>query len=182
MVNRLMSRFPDKQSVVSVFATAAFLVYGWTIISSFWKIPAWFFYLNLSEIFTIYSYSFITNFLESALLTIGLIVLGFFLFDNFWKDGFLAASVITLIVSVGSALLHLRLHQDPNLRESFVNSQYSWWGVTLLIALLLSVFSVRVSWVRNFLEMLADRLGVFLYIYVPLTILSFIFVIIRIFL
>ncbi len=182
MIIRLKARLPDKQSVVSVFATAAFLVYGWTIFSSFWKIPSWIFYLNLDEILSIYTYSFITNFLESALLTIGLIILGFFLFDNLWKDSFLAPSLIVLIISIGSALLHLRLHQDPNLRENFINSQLNWWGVTFLIALLLSVFSVRVSWARNFLEMLADRLVVFLYIYIPLTILSFILVIIRIFL
>lgn len=179
MVEKIIARFPDKQSIVNVFATAAFIVYGWTIYASFWKIPSWIFYLNLNEIFSIYAYSFITNFVESALLTLGLVFLGFFLSGNFWKDGFLAAGIVVLFVSVGSALWHMWLYEDPNLRVSFVNSQFRWWMMTALIALVASSACVRHPWLRRILENLADRFAVFLYIYIPLTILSLGIVIIR---
>jgi hypothetical protein len=180
MFNRLKSRFPDKQSIVNVFATAAFIVYGWTIYSSFWKIPSWLFYLRLSEIFSVYAYSFIVNFVESALLTLGVIFLGFFLSGNLWKDGFISAGVVILAVLVGSALVHMRLYENPNLRVDFINSQLRWWTSTFFLAFVISFICVRVSWLRSLLENLADRFVVFLYIYIPLTLLSFGVVFVRI--
>lgn len=180
MFNRLKSRFPDKQSIVNVFATAAFIVYGWTIYSSFWKIPSWLFYLKLSEIFSVYAYSFIVNFLESILLTLGVIFLWFFLSGNLWRDGFISAGVIALTIFVGSALTHMRLYENPDLRVEFINSQLRWWTITSLIAFIASFICVRVSWLKRLLENLADRFVVFLYIYMPLTILSFIVVFVRV--
>jgi hypothetical protein len=180
MFNHLRSRFPDKQSIVNVFATAAFIVYGWTIYSSFWKIPSWLFYLRLSEIFSVYAYSFIVNLLESILLTLGVIFLGFLLSGNLWKDGFISAGVVILAVLVGSALVHMRLYEDPNLRVDFIHSQLRWWAGTFFIAFAVSFICVRIIWLKSLLENLADRFVVFLYIYMPLTLLSFGIVLVRI--
>jgi hypothetical protein len=179
MLNRLRSRIPDKQSIVNVFATAAFIVYGWTIYSSFWKIPSWLFYLRLSEIFSVYAYSFLVNLVESCLLTLAMILLGFFLSGNLWKDGFISAGVVTLIILVGSALIHMRLYENPNLRVEFIHSQLRWWTGTFLMAFVLSFVCVRVSWFKGLLENMADRFVVFLYIYIPLTLLSFGIVLVR---
>ena len=101
LLQRLLSRFPGKGSVINLFATAAFVVYGWTVYASFWKIPSWLHFLQLNEIFAVYAYSFLVNFAESVLLTLGLVMLGFFLAGNLWKDGFLAASVVMLVVVIG---------------------------------------------------------------------------------
>jgi hypothetical protein len=180
MYKYFISRLPDRASIVRVFATAAFLVYGWTIYSSFWKIPSWIYFLTTGEIFSVYTYSFVTNFVESVFLTLGLIVIGFFLFDNLWKNSFSAAGVITVVVMVGAALVHLYLYQDPNLREEFIDSQRIWWTVVVFVAFFLSIICVRVTWLGKFLNALADRFVVFLYIYLPLTLMSFIFIIVRI--
>ena len=84
-----------------------------------------------------------------------------------------------LVILVGSAILHLRLYENPNLRASFIDSQLRWWSVTVFFAFVASYICVRVSWLRRSLENLADRFVVFLYIYIPLTILSFGIVIVR---
>ena len=180
MFNRLRSRFPDKQSFVAIFATAAFIVYGWTICSSFWKIPSWLFYLRLSEIFSVYAYSFLVNLVESILLTLGVLFLGLFLSGNLWKDGFISAGVVVLVILVGSALVHMRLYENPDLRVEFIHSQLRWWTGTFLIAFVVSFICVRISWLKSLLENLADRFVVFLYIYMPLTLLSFGVVLVRI--
>jgi hypothetical protein len=180
MFNHLKSRFPDKQSIVNVFATAAFIVYGWTIYSSFWKIPSWLFYLRLSEIFSVYAYSFLVNFVESILLTLGVIFLGFLLFGNLWKEGFISAGVVTLAVLVGSALVHMRLYENPDLRVEFINSQLRWWTITFFLVFVVSFICVRIPWMKSLLENLADRFVVFLYIYMPLTLLSLGIVVVRI--
>lgn len=179
MLKRLISRLPGKQNTLKVFGTAAFIVYGWTIYESFWKVPSWIYFLKLSEIFSIYAYSFLVNFVESILLILGLIFVNFFLSSNLWKDSFSSASVAMLVILVGSAILHLRLYENPNLRASFIDSQLRWWSVTVFFAFVASYICVRISWLRRSLENLADRFVVFLYIYIPLTILSFGIVIVR---
>ena len=180
MFRRLISRFPGKQEIVYAFATAAFLVYGWTIYSSFNKIPSWIFYLRTSEIVSVYAYSFLVNFFECVFLVLILLAINFFFSGNLWKDKFLPVSVVMLVILVGSSLLHLHRFEDPTLRESFLASQPLWWGSTFFISFLASFIVVRFSWFRNLLENLADRFAVFLYIYIPLTILSLFIVLARI--
>jgi len=180
MIRYLDFRFPEKQNIVSLFATAVFIVYGWTIYSSFWKVPSWINYLKLSEILSVYAYSFLWNFAESLFLTLGLILLGYFLSTTLWKDGFLAASVLMLVLCVGSALLHLKIYEDPTQRVDFIRSQKDWWLVTLPVALIASFLILRIGPLRRFLEGLADRFTVFLYIYIPLTVLALGVVIVRI--
>jgi hypothetical protein len=88
--------------------------------------------------------------------------------------------VVILAVLVGSALVHMRLYENPNLRVDFINSQLRWWTSTFFLAFVISFICVRVSWLRSLLENLADRFVVFLYIYIPLTLLSFGVVFVRI--
>ena len=180
MYKILISRFPDKRNLIRVFSTAAFIVYGWTIYLSFRKVPSWMFYLQLDEIFSIYAYSFILDFVESSLLTLGLAFIYFFLSGNLWKGSFSSAGAPVLLIVMGSAFLHLRLHKNSNIRESFVNTQFLWWFITFFIAFITSFVCVRVSWLRSSFENLADRFVVFLYIYIPLTIFSLAIVFVRI--
>jgi hypothetical protein len=179
MLGSFLSRFPNRQNVINSFATAAFLVYGWTLYSSFFKAPSWINYLRPSEIVSVYAYSFVTNFFECIFLILILLVVNFVLSGNLWKDKFLSASVVMLIISIGSALVHLHRYENPTLRESFLGSQPLWWGITFSVAFLLSFIVVRLSWLSTLLENLAERFSVFLYIYIPLTILSFIIVLFR---
>ena len=39
-MDKLLTRLSDRRSVISVYVTAAFLVYGWTLLASFWKVPS----------------------------------------------------------------------------------------------------------------------------------------------
>ncbi|MBN1304920.1 MAG: hypothetical protein JXA13_10835 [Anaerolineales bacterium] len=181
MQKNIKSRLPSMQSAISVFATAAFLVYGWTIYASFWKIPSWLFYLKIGEIYSVYAYSFIVNFLESGLLLSGVILANAFLSGNLWKKNFSSAAVAVIFILVGSAVTHLRLYEEPDLREDFISTQLLWWGSTFIVALLVSVVCARVAILNKWITNLADNMVVFLYIYIPLTIVSLIIVISRIF-
>ena len=67
-LNLLQSRIPRGNEIISVFAVAVFMVYTWTMYVSFWNLPSWLMYLEIGEIFSIYAYAFLVNFLESILL------------------------------------------------------------------------------------------------------------------
>ena len=76
-------------------------------------------------------------------------------------------------------MLRLYTNRSPEFWEDFVYNQWTWWGYTVLLGIVLSILFSHVTWLRKGLEGLADRLVVFLYIYMPLTALSIIVVFVR---
>lgn len=182
MLNTLQNRIPATQHIVNLFAAATFLVYTWTLFTSFWKLPSWLFFLQGSEIVSIYAYAFVVNFLESILLILIALLPALFLPRHWWADAFTPKGFTLILIILSSALLHLSLYRTPDTRAIFVSGQFIWWAATLLLSILLTWFVGRVSWVRSALERLADQLVIFLYIYLPLTAVAFLIVLARIFL
>ena len=182
MLNALHHRIPDKRNIVTVFAVAMFLVYTWTLYSSFWKLPSWLFFLQVGEILSIYAYAFVVNFMESILLILIVLLPAVLLPRSWWTDTFIAKASALILIILGSAVLHMSLYRTPDTRADFINGQSSWWIGTLLIAAILTWLAGRVKWIRSGLENVADRFVVFLYIYLPLTAIALLIVLARIFL
>ena len=182
MLTGLSTRIPEKRSIVTVFAVAMFLVYTWTLFISFWKLPSWLFFLRLGEIVSIYAYAFLVNFVESLLLLLLVLLPAILLPRHWWKDVFIARAFVLILVILGSAVLHMTLYRTPDTRDVFVNGQLNWWLGTLGIAIVLTWLVGKVAWLRHGLENVADRFVVFLYAYLPLTLLALFLVLGRIFL
>lgn len=178
-MNRLLKRLPDRQSIIGVYATAVFVIYGWTLLRSFWKVPSWSFFLSIGEILSVYAYAFVVAFLESMLVLSILLLIGFVLPSRWWNDRFTSMGVIWLVVIEGSVMLRLYTNRAPEFWESFLNAQASWWTYTVLLALALTLLAVFVKPFQRGLELIADRFVVFLYLYMPLTVLSFLVVVLR---
>jgi len=159
-----------------------FLVYTWTLFTSFWKLPSWLFFLQVGEILSIYAYAFVVNFIESIVLVFMALLPALLLPRRWWTDTFIPRGFALILIVLGSAILHISLYRTPDTRAAFVSGQFAWWVVTGLLAILLTWIAGRVSWIRNGLENLADRFLVFLYIYLPLTVIAFMVVVMRIFL
>ena len=173
-------RLPDAKSIWGVYATIVFLVYSWTLITSFYKLPSWMFYLTIDQILSIYAYSFSVNLLESILFLAGVLSLEFALFPGMGKNNeFQSRSVLMALIVLASFMLRLilfRLHENPG---AFVSGELLWWGVTLPLSLFVAVFGPKINIVKNILEGISDRAVVFLYIYPPLSMLSLIVLLIR---
>jgi hypothetical protein len=180
MPTAISKRFPDRRSIVNVFSAAVFVTYGWTMVQSFWKMPSWLFFLGFGDIIGIYSYAFVINFIESISLLLAVILPGLVLPRRFWNETLTARGVVLSFVVVCSALLHQNTYRTLDLRAEFVNGQLAWWGVTLLIGLVIAWLASAVQLLRTGLEDLADRFTIFLYVYLPLTALGFIVVFARI--
>jgi hypothetical protein len=179
-MSKFIARLPDRRSVIGVYATVVFLVYSWTLLASFWKIPSWLFYLKIGEILSVYAYAFVVAFVESLLWLFGMVLVGMFLPRRWWNTEFKVLGTLWITVLLGSVMLRLYTNRAPEGWEEFVYGQWAWWGYTLLLGIILSFTFARFAWLRKGLEALADRLVVFLYIYLPLTALSIIIVFARI--
>jgi hypothetical protein len=182
MLRALRARLPDKRNIVTVFAVAMFLVYTWTLYTSFWKLPSWLFFLRAGEIISIYSYAFLVNFLESVLLLTLVLLLAVILPRAWWRNAFVPKALVLIVIILASAILHISLYRTPDTRPIFVNGQLRWWITTFLIAILLTWLAGKMDWMRQGLESMADRFLVFLYIYLPLTLIALLIVFARIYL
>ena len=182
MLDALHQRIPDKRNIVTVFAVAMFLVYTWTLYTSFWKLPSWLFFLQVGEILSIYAYAFVLNFVESLLLLFIVLLPAILLPRPWWTETFISRGFALILIVLGSAALHMSLYRTPDSRAVFVSGQVTWWIGTSLIAVILTWIVGKVNWVRSGLESLADRFVVFLYVYLPLTALALLIVLVRIFL
>lgn len=159
-----------------------FLVYTWTLFTSFWKLPSWLFFLQAGEILSIYAYAFVVNFIESSLLLFIALLPAILLPRSWWTERFIARGFAIILIVLCSAVFHISLYRTPDTRPLLVSGQWSWWIVTFVLSVILTWAAGRVEWLRRGLENLSDRFVVFLYIYSPLTVLAFFVLLARIFL
>lgn len=175
-----IGRLPDRQSILGVYAIIVTLVYSWTLFTSFYKLPAWMFYLTIGQIMSVYAYAFCTDLAESILALTGILVLELTLFVALKnKAEFQARSILVVLVVLISFMLRLALFQSYEDIETFLSGEMIWWAITLPLGLLLAVFAPKSKMIRNILESMAERAIIFLYIYLPLSFISLIVVIVR---
>jgi len=175
----ILKRLPHWQSILGVYATAAFVIYSWTILTSFWKVPSWLYFLSIGEVISIYAYAFVVAFLESLFVLGVLLAPGFVLPNKWWNAQFTSIGMAWTLVAEGSVMLRLYTNRTPDAWDQFLGSMGAWWVYSSLAAIVLSLLISKIAWLRNGMKLFADRLVVFLYIYMPLTAISFLIVIWR---
>ena len=173
----MKNRLPKIQDIVSVYAIISFIIYGWTFVLFFWKFPSWLDFLTPAEIFGAFSYGVLTNLIESLIVIGGLLCLCVLLPPRTMRDAFAAyGSVITIIV-LGSAMLYQ--YQFRAVRLGFT-SGIRLWLVATVFAILLSVFlTAKIKILKSIILNISDRMVIFLYIIVPLSIICVLDVVVR---
>jgi hypothetical protein len=173
----MRTRLPNFQSVIQVYAVIAVMFAGWTITAFLWKLSAWLLLLNLSEIFTIFSYAMVVNFIESLIILMILLAACVLLPAYLLRDDFVVRGTILSLGLIGSLMAFV----GAEMHFGFEN------GLRLLIAPLVVLFlmgfllyrSSTYSRVRSLAMWFADRLLVFLFILVPLFVILSVYVIFR---
>jgi len=173
-------RLPNRQSILGVYAVIVFLVYSWTLFTSFYKLPSWMFYLTIGQILSVYAYAFSVDLLESILALAGVLLLDltFFLALRNMEE-FQSRSILVflgVLISSVSRFIHFPGYEDI---EKFLSGELIWWAIVLPLGLVVAVVASKNKWVRKILDAVAERAVVFLYIYLPLSLVSLAVVIIR---
>lgn len=180
LVRLFTERLPKSRQILGLYAVIVFLVYSWMLFVSFYKLPSWTFYLTAGEILSVYAYAFSMSLLDSLVALVAILLLDitiFFVLRN--KDDFLSRSNWIAIVFLISSMLKMYTSQDYESAAAFFSGELTWWTITLLIGLPFSILISRAPRLRQVLELLSDRAVVFLYIYLPLSLVALIVVFIR---
>ena len=176
----MLKRLPKPQAILQVYAVIAVMLSGWTTNAFLWKLSAWLLILNTGEIFTIFSYSMVANFLESLILLLLLLTVCASLPASILRDDFVVRGGILAIGLIGSLMAFVRFHMEFGI-ESGVKLLIGPLAVLLLTAILLGL-SPNFRFVRflhSAVLWTSDRLIVFLYILLPLFVILLAYVIFR---
>lgn len=174
MLRKRLPTFPDILRVTSLIAT---FLYGWTTVAWMWLLPSWLLSLTIGEILSIFAYAMFNALLESLFFLVCLLLIAFALPPRFLRDDFIVRASWLTIGMLGSMLIFFVCF---NTIASFPAQYVTFWSIaTILLAALLSFLSVRLPWMRTAALWISDRLLVFLFLFVPITVVSLITVLIR---
>jgi hypothetical protein len=163
---------------VPVYAVIVLMIYTWTSLWFFWKLPSWLFFLNAGEIGIAFAYALATNLVESLAVLCAPLVLSLALPKEWFYDRFVARGAALSISGLGY-MMYIAFQFKSNSDYPSLNLKAWTLALTLGIILFIVYLAGRLSLLRKLIEFLADRAIIFLYISLPLSLIALVVVLIR---
>jgi hypothetical protein len=162
-------RFPGWGQIAPVYAVIVLILYTWTILWFFWKIPSWLLFMNIQELLSAFAYALATNLLESLAVLSALILASMILPGRWFKDLFVARGAMLAAAGLGWMIFVANQFK--------IKADYPGWLIDLsplvLVGIILLVVAAgAIPSVRRTIEALAVRLTVFLFLSIPLSVLA----------
>lgn len=174
---KLKNRLPPFEAILPVYAVIAFMVFSWTIVSFLWKLPSWIQFLNLGDILVVFAYSMTSALLES-LAILGILLLACLLLPARWmRDVFVTRGTTAAVFGFGSIMLYMYRYSE--IGYSFISSLFLWSLAGLAVAILMTFLSTHIRGMVRAAAWVSDRLIVFLFLFVPISLVSLLVVIYR---
>lgn len=169
-------RFPPKADLIPVFSTCIFVIFTWSIVIFFYKLPGWLKFLDAGTIVAILAYDLVFGLVESALSFALLLGLAILLPGQWLRDRFaVRATLLVLISAFWAGLLN-----GATSVHIWSDRQLVLGAVLILASIVVSFVLVRrARWLNRAMRGLASRFTTFLYIYLPLSALSLILIVVR---
>lgn len=172
----IKNKLPHLAEVYPVYAIIVILTYGWTIYWALWKLPSWLDFLPLGEIGAIFCYLMATNLLESLLTLSGLMLISLILPKKWFRDVFVSRGSV-LAASVLVSIMIFEYHFDKP--SDYFSRLPLYLPLILLMASILAFLAGRIRNVRKGVELFAENAVIFIFISLPVSVLSLIVVVAR---
>jgi hypothetical protein len=173
----LRRKLPPLPDILSLYGTIVFLIYGWAIVTFFWKVPSWLYFLSLGDVAAILCYALASSMLESTIillifLTLALILPSRWLVDKFVVRGSTVMIILTFWVAAFTLITLIQLPTGSDILT---------FGVIAFVTIALGILIVeRIPPLQNLLSALGKRLTIFLYLWLPLSIAGILVIFVRI--
>lgn len=168
-------RLASLQDITLVFASCVVAIYSWSILIFFYRLPAWLLHLTVWDILNIAAYTFTLNLLESLVILCCLIILAAILPADLLRNKF-GTRGGTLVLITAILLAIFQYSTDWYL---ILPGEVWLWSEVVLVALLISYLLYRYQQIEERLYFFLERLTIFLYIYVPLSLIGVAIVVFR---
>jgi hypothetical protein len=175
------SRLPSRSEALAVFSIFVFFVFSWTLYRTAWYIPSWLEYLSVWSILIIVAYVLGFALFESLCLLALVVIFALFFPPKVFKEHYaLQGGLLAGWLSVGAVLLQRKINLVYRLELwQLVAYPLLWLLGTVLLVFLLDFLIRRFPRLSRLVAALVERMGIFVYIYVPLGVLGLLVVLIR---
>jgi hypothetical protein len=169
-------KIPKFEKIAPVYAVIATMLYTWSFVFFLYRLPSWIYFSTIGEIGVNLAYEVVANFIESILVLIVPVAMSLVLPQKWFHDRFVSISTCMVLLGLG-----YMMYFD----ETLLNEIFTPWLLLrkiLLVAvgvLLLTFVLDRIALIRSLLDGFANRAVIFLYILIPLTVVSLVTVLIR---
>jgi len=178
MDQKIINRLPALKDIVSVYAVVSFIIQMWAIHLLLGQLSAWSNYLYVSEILSVIAYRIAESFVECLLVLVLLLLFSFILPARFLRDVFVTRGSVIAICFLSSIILFWkRFESDPGVLMA--NYFQLWTGITIVVAIFFSHFSAKVEAISDFLNWVSERMTIFLYPLIPISLVCVLTVFLR---
>ncbi len=176
MVLKFVKRIPNLEQIARVYAVMVVIIYSWSILRFFWRLPSWLYFSSIGEIAVIFAYMMVVNLLESILVLLAPLFMSIILPQNWFHDRFITKGTLLVVLGLG----YLMYFNNHLYYQSPFPAQLLSWTPAIAMAIIGLVFLIdRPGFLDKILNELTTRLLVFLYISIPVSIAALLVVLIR---
>ena len=176
-MSSLRKKIPPLHEILPLYATVVFLIYGWGGITFFWKVPSWLYFLSLEDIAAILSYTFASSLLECTIILFSFLLASVVL-PSRWLYNKFAIRGSLIVYSLTYCVILFNIN---SLIELPTTSDVIIFGVGVLVTSALAIILAdRIALVQRLVIRLGDRLTIFLYLWLPLSLVGILVIIFRI--
>jgi len=176
MITAFRKKIPDLEQLAKVYAVIVVMIYPWSMLRFFWRLSSWLYFSTLTDIVLIFTYMVAVNLLESLVVLIAPVFMNLALPAKWFYKDFVSKSSILVLLGLGYFMYfdnHLNSQAPFPLDLVYLTP---FIGILiLLLAFLLG--SIRI--VSDFISEVSNRLIIFLYISIPMSLLSVVVVLVR---
>jgi len=162
--------------VASVYSFIVLVIYTWTILWFFWRLPGWFYFLSVGEILIVFAYSMMTNLFESLLILCLPLGLSLVLPRKWFSDIFTTRGIVVVITTLAYAVYILTQFGS---RDDYPNEVVRLIPVVLLFSVILAFLIGKVGILVKAIDFFAKQTIVFLYITIPVSLVSSLVILVR---
>lgn len=167
-------KIPSRDQIAPVYAVIVTMIYSWSIVFFFWRLPSLLFYSTIGEIGVMFAYMITADFLDSLIIIFPLILLCLFLPEKWFFNRFSTKGVFLSMLILGSVFAYGQYYRAESL--SLLLQKTFLAGLAFLI---LTYLLDEIQLVRRLFEGIANRAVVFLYLFLPITAISVLTVFLR---
>lgn len=169
-------RIPSLAQFLPVYAVAVSILYGFSIIRFFWRVPSLINYSTTGQVGVVFSYMLAVNFIESLMVILAPVFFSVVLPRKWFYDQFVAKATIMIVLVLGY-MYYISLHIntiEPFPYHLFRLLPFIFIGIAVMVIIL-----PRINPLNKFLEWISDQLTIFVYLSIPLSTIAVLVVIVR---
>lgn len=172
----IVKKIPGLEKVVPVYAVIVVMIYTWSLLHFFWRLPSWLNFSTLGEIAVLFSYTVVVNLIESILVLLALVMFSMILPSKWFYDQFVSKGSSLVLLGLGSLMAFNQYLLDDILSPLMMLAKFL---AAIAIIFILIFLIDRIGILKKGLEELANRMVIFLYIWIPISAIALLTVLIR---